>query len=67
MAGSQSFRRGGELRIEARRAHPETTFTYRKGSFDAPQKSMHPFDRVEKDGNGALWAFSSSGRSRPSM
>ncbi len=35
----------------------QTTFTYRKGSFDAPQKSMHPVGRVEKDGNGALWGM----------
>ena len=35
----------------------QTTFTYRKGSFDAPQKSMHPVGRVEKDGNGAIWGM----------
>ena len=35
----------------------QTTFTYRKGSFDAPQKSMHPVGRVEKEGNGAIWGM----------
>ena len=35
----------------------QTTFTYRKGSFDAPQKSMHPVGRVEKNGNGAIWGM----------
>ncbi|OWR28819.1 hypothetical protein CEE55_18295 [Stenotrophomonas pavanii] len=35
----------------------QTTFTYRKGSFDAPQKSMHPIGRVEKEGNGAIWGM----------
>ena len=35
----------------------QTTFTYRKGSFDAPQKSMHPIGRVAKEGNGALWGM----------
>lgn len=35
----------------------QTTFTYRKGSFQAPQKSMHPLGRVEKEGNGAVWGM----------
>lgn len=35
----------------------QTTFTYRKGSFDAPVKTMHPVGRVEKEGNGALWGM----------
>ena len=35
----------------------QTTFTYRKGSFEAPQKSMHPIGRVEKEGNGAVWGM----------
>ena len=30
------------------------TFTYRTGSFDAPPKTMHPVDRVEQEGNGAV-------------
>ncbi|WP_295520467.1 lipocalin family protein [uncultured Stenotrophomonas sp.] len=34
-----------------------TTFTYRKGSFDAPYKSMHPVGRVEKEGAGAVWGM----------
>ena len=33
----------------------QTTFTYRKGSFAAPQRSMHPIGRVEKEGRGAVW------------
>lgn len=33
----------------------QTTFTYRKGSFQAPLKSMHPIGQVAKQGNGALW------------
>ncbi|MGF6416940.1 apolipoprotein D and lipocalin family protein [Stenotrophomonas sp. AN71] len=35
----------------------QTTFTYRKGSFDAPRKSMHPVGRVEKEGAGAIWGM----------
>jgi len=35
----------------------QTTFTFRKGSFDAPVKTMHPIGRVEKEGNGALWGM----------
>lgn len=35
----------------------QTTFTYRKGGFDAPLKSMHPIGRVEQQGNGALWSM----------
>ncbi|MGD3337641.1 lipocalin family protein [Xanthomonas citri pv. citri] len=33
----------------------QTTFTFRKGSFQAPLKSMHPIGQVAKQGNGALW------------
>ena len=35
----------------------QTTFTYRKGSFAAPQRSMHPIGRVEKEGQGAVWGM----------
>jgi len=35
----------------------QTTFTYRKGSFDAKQKTMHPIGRVEDEGNGAVWGM----------
>ena len=35
----------------------QTTFTYRKGSFDAPVKTLHPVGRVEEEGNGALWGM----------
>lgn len=33
----------------------QTTFTYRKGSFDAPLKTMHPIGRVKAEGGGAVW------------
>jgi apolipoprotein D and lipocalin family protein len=35
----------------------QTTFSYRKGSFQAPLKRMHPIGRVEKEGNGAVWGM----------
>jgi len=35
----------------------QTTFTFRKGSFQAPLKSLHPIGQVAKDGNGALWSM----------
>ncbi len=35
----------------------QTDFTYRKGSFTAPVKTMHPIGRVEKEGNGAVWGM----------
>jgi len=35
----------------------QTTFTYRKGSFQAPVKTLHPVGRVEKEGNGAVWGM----------
>ncbi|WP_435015026.1 lipocalin family protein [Xanthomonas arboricola] len=35
----------------------QTTFTFRKGSFQAPLKSMHPIGRVADNGNGALWSM----------
>lgn len=35
----------------------QTTFTFRKGSFSAPLKTMHPIGRVEKEGNGAVWGM----------
>ncbi|WDJ06099.1 lipocalin family protein [Xanthomonas campestris] len=35
----------------------QTTFTFRKGSFQAPLKSMHPVGQVAPDGNGALWSM----------
>ncbi len=33
----------------------QTTFTYRKGGFDAPVKTMHPIGRVREVGSGAVW------------
>lgn len=35
----------------------QTTFTYRKGSFQAPLKTMHPIGRVEPEGAGAVWGM----------
>lgn len=35
----------------------QTTFTYRKGSFQAPLKSMHPIGKVEAEGKGAVWGM----------
>lgn len=35
----------------------QTTFTYRNGSFDAAQKTMHPVGTVESHGNGAIWGM----------
>ena len=35
----------------------QTTFTFRKGSFQTPLKSMHPIGEVAKEGNGALWSM----------
>ncbi|MFO3705795.1 lipocalin family protein [Xanthomonas codiaei] len=35
----------------------QTTFTFRKGSFQAPLKSMHPVGQVAEEGNGALWSM----------
>ncbi|AVQ08820.1 TPA: lipocalin family protein [Xanthomonas vasicola pv. zeae] len=35
----------------------QTTFTFRKASFQAPLKSLHPVGQVAKEGNGALWSM----------
>ena len=35
----------------------QTTFTYRKGSFQAPLESMHPIGTVDAEGNGAVWGM----------
>lgn len=47
--------------VESYRLRPDgriqTTFTYRRGSLDAPLKTMHPIGRVEKQGNGAVWGM----------
>lgn len=34
-----------------------TTFTYRKGSFDAPVKTMQPVGRVREGTNNAVWGM----------
>jgi len=34
-----------------------TTFTYRKGSFEAPLKSMHPVGTVRPDTGNAVWGM----------
>lgn len=44
----------------------QTTFRYRKGSFDAPVKTMHPIGKVKPAPTVLSGACSSSGRSRPS-
>jgi apolipoprotein D and lipocalin family protein len=33
----------------------QTTFRYRKGSFDGPLKTMHPIGTVHAEGAGAIW------------
>ncbi len=47
--------------VESYAARPDgriqTTFTYRKGSFQAPLKSMHPIGKVEAEGKGAVWGM----------
>jgi len=35
----------------------QTTFRYRKGSFDAPVKTMHPVGTVKPGTNGAEWGM----------
>ncbi|RYZ73403.1 MAG: hypothetical protein EOP91_05305 [Lysobacteraceae bacterium] len=34
-----------------------TTFRYRKGSFDAPLKTMHPVGTVRPDSGNAIWGM----------
>ena len=43
-----------------------TTFTYREGAFDGPEKVMHPAASCAKARATPSGACSSSGRSRPS-
>ena len=33
----------------------QTTFRFRKGALDGPEKTMHPVGRVKPDGGGAVW------------
>ena len=35
----------------------QTTFRYRKGSFDAPLETMHPVGTVREGTNGAVWGM----------
>lgn len=35
----------------------QTTFSYRKGSFQAPLKTMHPIGTVRQEGHGAVWGM----------
>lgn len=35
----------------------QTTFRYRKGALDGPQKTMHPIGTVRADGGGAVWGM----------
>lgn len=43
-----------ELQADGRIA---TTFTFRRGGFQEPLKSMHPVGRVEEEGGGAVWGM----------
>ena len=33
----------------------QTTFRFRKGALDGPEKTMHPVGTVKPDGGGAVW------------
>ena len=33
----------------------QTTFRFRKGALDGPEKTMHPIGTVKPDGGGAVW------------
>ena len=33
----------------------QTTFRFRKGALDGPEKTMHPIGTVKSDGGGAVW------------
>ena len=35
----------------------QTTFRYRKGALDGPEKAMHPIGTVEPDTGGAVWGM----------
>lgn len=35
----------------------DTTFTYNKGAFDGPEKTMHAKGFVREEGNGAVWGM----------
>ena len=35
----------------------QTTFRYRKGALDGPEKTMHPVGTVEPDTGGAVWGM----------
>jgi apolipoprotein D and lipocalin family protein len=37
--------------------HIDTTFTYNKGGFDGPEKTMHAKGFVREEGNGAVWGM----------
>lgn len=35
----------------------QTTFRYRKGALDGPEKTMHPVGTVQPDSGGAVWGM----------
>ena len=35
----------------------QTTFRYRKGALDGPEKTMHPVGTVQPDSGGAIWGM----------
>ncbi|WP_334177683.1 lipocalin family protein [Pseudoxanthomonas sp.] len=35
----------------------QTTFRFRKGALDGPEKTMHPVGTVRPDGGGAVWGM----------
>ena len=35
----------------------QTTFRFRRGSFEAPEKTMHPVGTVQPGTNGAIWGM----------
>ncbi len=47
-AAVESYARRPDGRIQ-------TTFRFRKGALDGPEKTMHPVGTVKPDGGGAVW------------
>ena len=41
----------------ADRGYVDTTFSYNKGAFDGPEKTMHAKGFVREEGNGAVWGM----------
>lgn len=49
-AAVESYARRPDGRIQ-------TTFRFRKGALDGPEKTMHPVGTVRPDGGGAVWGM----------